>query len=139
VDDYESVEIRFLDSARFMQSSLDKLTQNLSRENFNSVRSKCQTEEQFELITRKGVLPYEYFDSWDKLIETELPSQEKFNNKLTDSNCSDEDYEHAKRVWRTFNCQNLWQYMKIYLITDVLLLADVFENFRNVCFRIYNL
>jgi hypothetical protein len=137
--DYDSVEIRFLDSARFMQSSLEKLAQNLSLENFQTVSSFFTESDQFELVTRKGVLPYDYLNSWERLDETALPPQIKFDNKLTNKKCSNQDYEHAKKVWEKFDCVNLWEYLKIYLITDVLLLTDVFENFRKVCYRIYRL
>jgi hypothetical protein len=118
---------------------LEKLAQNLSLENFQTVRSFFTESDQFELVTRKGVLPYDYLNSWERLDETALPPQIKFDNKLTNKKCSNQDYEHAKKVWEKFDCVNLWEYLKIYLITDVLLLTDVFENFRKVCYRIYRL
>ncbi|KAJ8979951.1 hypothetical protein NQ317_001536 [Molorchus minor] len=117
INDEEFIELRFLDSIRFMQSN----------------------NEQFNLVTRKGVLPYEYLNSWERLDETMLPSQIEFNSKLTNKACSDDDYQHAKRVWETFKCVNLWDYLRIYLMTDVLLLTDIFQNFRKVCYKIYSL
>ena len=88
---------------------------------------------------RKGVYPYEYMDSWERFDETALPPIEKFYSSLTDSHISKEDYEHATKVWNTFKCKTLGDYHDLYLKTDVNLLADVFENFRNICLKQYKL
>lgn len=135
----ETIELRFLDSARFMQSSLEKLAEYMPTKEFHSVRSIFNADDEFELLTRKGVLPYEYIDSWKKLDETALPSKIQFDNKLTNEQCSEVNYKHAKKVWEKFKCETLWDYLKIYLITDVLLLTDIFENFRKICYKIYSL
>ena len=91
------------------------------------------------LLTRKGVYPYDYVSSIDKLKETKLPSKEAFYSKLYDEDITDEDYQHAINVWNTFNCQTLQDYHDLYLKSDVLLLADVFENFRKTCLKHYKL
>ena len=75
-------EIRFLDSFRFMQLSLAKLVSNLSRKSFNNL-STSYYGEQFELLMKKGVFPYDWFDSFEKLNATELPPKEAFYSKLT--------------------------------------------------------
>ncbi|XP_025198459.1 uncharacterized protein LOC112596852 [Melanaphis sacchari] len=91
------------------------------------------------LVTRKGVYPYENTDNWSRLEETRLPSKRSFYSTLTESGIEEEDYKHAKEVWDHFDCKTLVEYSDLYLKIDVLLLADVFENFRNVCMRAYNL
>ena len=90
-------------------------------------------------MTRKGVYPYDYVTSIDKLKETKLPPKEAFYSKLYDEEISDEDYQHALNVWNTFNCQTIQDYHDLYLQSDVLLLADVFENFRKTCLKYYKL
>ncbi|XP_057339448.1 uncharacterized protein LOC130676954 [Microplitis mediator] len=81
-----------------------------------------------------SILKYE-----DKLDDKQLPDKDKFFSKLTDNNISDDDYSFAKLVWDKFNINTLGEYSDLYLKTDVLLLADVFESFRNSCFKTYSL
>ncbi|XP_071579878.1 uncharacterized protein [Temnothorax nylanderi] len=96
-------------------------------------------ESDFDLLTRKGVFPYEYVDGFDKLLVTKLPPREAFYSSLTGETVTDNDYEHAWNVWRCFRVENLGEYSDLYLKTDVLLLADVFENFRDTCIDTYGL
>ncbi|KAK3750211.1 hypothetical protein RRG08_004434 [Elysia crispata] len=91
------------------------------------------------LLMRKGVYPYEYMDSWGRFEETQLPPKEDFYSKLTGASISDSDYTHVQRVWETFGCQTLGNYTDLYCRTDVLLLADVFENFRKTSQKQYGL
>ena len=130
-------EIRFLDSYKFLQSSLGNLVSNLSEKDFKVIRSEFKKNT--EILTRKGVYPYDYISSLDKLSETCLPPKEEFYSKLNDSVISDEDYEHALKVWNLFGCKTLRDYHDLYLKTDVLLLADVFEKFRVTCLEYYKL
>ena len=90
-------------------------------------------------MKRKGVYPYDYMDSFSKFNDTELPKREDFYSLLTDNNISKDDYSHAKDVWNTFNLQNMGEYHDLYLQTDILLLTDVFENFRKTCLTYYKL
>ena len=83
-----------------------------------------------ELITKKGVYPYVYMDGFDKFDEKGLPSIENFYSKLTCEDISNSDYNHAKNVWEEFKCKTMGEYHDLYLKSDVLILADVFENFR---------
>jgi hypothetical protein len=135
-------EFRFLDSFAFMSSSLDTLSSNLlkdGRENFKHTLNSDLNESQKKLILSKGVYPYEYMDSYERFNETELPPIEKFYSTLSESHISQEDYEHAKKVWEDFNIKNLGEYHDLYLKTDVLLLSDVFETFRNTAMKNYGL
>ena len=92
-----------------------------------------------ELITRKGVHPYDYIDDFNKFKEEGLPSIEIFYSKLTGEDISDEDDNHAKNVWEEFKCKTMGDYHDLYLKSDVLILADVFENFRKTGKEYYNL
>ena len=92
-----------------------------------------------KLLTRKGVYPYEYVNSLEKFKETKLPPIENFHSQLNDENISQEDYDHAQNVFKTFNCKTLRDYHNLYVKADVLLLADVFENFRKTCMKHYQL
>ena len=130
-------EIRFIDSFKFLQASLADLVENLKSSDFKNLNRVIKNNS--SLLTRKGVYPYDYVTSINKLKETKLPSKKAFYSKLYDEEISDEDYQHAINVWKTFNCQTLQDYHDLYLKTDVLLLADVFENFRKTCLKHYKL
>ena len=91
------------------------------------------------MLLRKSVYPYEYMDSWERFDETSLPGKEAFYNSLNMENITDVDYRHAKRVFKSLNYKNLGDYHDLYVQSDTLLLADVFENFRNKCIEIYEL
>jgi len=136
-----SFQIRFVDSFRFMATSLEKLVNNLGKGGKSKFREmkKIFSESDIDLVTRKGFYPYEYTDSWGKLNETALPPKEKFYNTLNETHISNNDYEHAKTVWNRFNCNTLGEYSDWYLKVDVMLLADCFENFRDLCLKTYGL
>ena len=131
-------KIRFIDSFKFMAASLDSLVNNLPKDDFTTLK-RDYTGEKFNLLTRKGVYPYEYMDSLEKLKETKLPPKEAFYSRLNDEDISDENYEHAIKVWKTFGMKTLKDYHDLYNKADVLLLADVFENFRDICIKNYKL
>ena len=130
-------EIRFIDSFKFLQTSLANLVGNLSPDDFHN--AKHVFKKNTELLTRKGVYPYDYVSSLEKLSETQLPPKEEFYSKLNDEDISDDDYQHAIRVWDTFGCKSIRDYHDLYLKSDVLLLSDVFENFRKTCLKHYKL
>ena len=91
------------------------------------------------LLLQKGVYPYEYMDSFDRFQETKLPPIGKFYSSMSDESISKKNYQHAQEVWKTFNCENLGDYHDLYLKTDVILLADVFQTFRRTCINAYKL
>ena len=131
-------EIRFIDSFKFMATSLDSLVKNLPKESFKNL-TEFYEGEQLDLIKRKGVFPYDWFDSFNRLSADHLPPKEAFHSILNDSKISEEDYQHAQKVWKTFNMKTMRDYHDLYLKSDVLLLSDVFENFRDVCIDNYRL
>ena len=128
----------FIDSFQFMSSSLDKLVSNLPKDALKYT-SQVFGDLQLELMTRKGVYPYDYMDSFEKFKEKKIPPKSAFYSQLTDEDISDEDYEHVKQVWKAFQLKTLGGYHDLYLKSDVLLLADVFENFRRTCLDCYKL
>ena len=78
-------------------------------------------------------------DNWEKFDETEVPPKEAFYSNLNLEDISDEDYTHAQKVWDVFEINNIGDYHDLYVQSDTLLLADVYENFRNMCFEKYQL
>ena len=181
-------KLKFIDSSRFMNTSLASLVDHLSKvgnTNFKkfmerySTKSECQYIEhknnnliykceqcnkiysrpisvlskkspttyqfcnknldKFMLLLRKGVYPYEYMDDWERFDETSLPPQESFYSELYLEDITNEDYDHAKKVWDTFKIKNLGEYHDLYVQSDTLLLADIFKKFRNRCIKTYEL
>ena len=130
--------LTFIDSFQFMSSSLDKLVSNLPEEALKYT-NKIFRKEKFNLMTRKGIYPYDYMDSFEKFNKTELPTKEEFYSILNNEHIRDEDYSHAQKVWNTFKLQTMGEYHNLYLKSDILLLADVFENFRKTCLQYYKL
>ena len=129
-------EIRFIDSLKFMNSSLEKLAGNLT--SFPDLEHYFEGP-QLELVKRKGVYPYDYVNCIERLGESSLPPIECFYSKLNDTNISKDDSAHAQLVWDTFEMKTMKDYHDLYLMTDVLLLSCVFEEFRNICLHHYNL
>ena len=118
-------DIRFIDSFRFMASGLSSLVDNLDEFPILSTHFKGM---KLELLRRKGVYPYEYVDCLSKLDEKQLPPIEKVYSHLSDEHISEEDYEHAKTVWKEFEIDRMRDYHDLYLFSDVLLRADVLKK-----------
>ena len=177
-------KIKFIDSYRFMSSSLLKLIDNLSEGFHNNKCLDCEScldymktkneklilkcfnckqnyEKDFSkelikrftstyefcngnlnkfiLLLRKGVYPYDDMDNLERFDETLLPNKESFYSNLNMENIDDIDYRHGNNVFKIFKLKNLGEYHNLYVKSDTLLLADVFENFRNTCLKVYEL
>ena len=91
------------------------------------------------MLLRKGVYPFEYIDSWERFNETSLLPKKAFYSELNLEDISDKDYNHAQKVWDVFEIRNLGEYDDLYVQTDTLLLADVFQKFRDTCIETYGL
>ena len=91
----------------------------------------------FILLLRKGVYPFEYMDSWERFDEKSLPDKEAFYSSLNMEDITDIDHRHGKKVFKNLSNKNLGDYHDLYVQSDTLLLADVFENFRNMCIKVY--
>ena len=124
-----------------MQKRMEKANRRINQKVSNpSIYQFCNGYlNKFILLLRKGVYPYKDMDNWEKFDETTLPPKEAFYSNLNLEDISDEDYAHAQKVWDVFEINNLGEYHDLYVQSDTLLLADVFENFRNMCLEIYEL
>ena len=129
--------LTFIDSFQFMSSSLEKLVSNLPKESLKYTSKKFKGEK-FELMSQKGIYPYDYMDCFDKFNE-KLPPKEDFYSIMNNEHITNKDYKHAQTVWKTFKLKTMGEYHDLYLKSDILLLADVFENFRKTCLEYYKL
>ena len=144
-------QLEFKDSFSFLSSSLDKLVKltkyenNEKRDNwtqhfkYSKISEYVKDDYDLDLLTDKGVYPYDYMNEFKKFNETTLPDKKEFYSRLGEEHIDDKDYERAKHIWEHFKIKNLGEYHDLYLKTDVLLLTDVFENFRNQCLIDYEL
>ena len=130
--------LTFIDSFQFMSSSLDKLVSNLPKDDLKYT-SQVFKGKRLNLMSHKGVYPYDFMDSFEKFDQTELPTKDQFYSILNDQHITDDEYDHAKKVWKAFKIKTMGEYHDLYLGSDVLLLADVFESFRKTCLQYYKL
>ena len=124
--------LTFIDSFQFMSSSLDKLVSNLPKDDL-IYTSKAFKGKTLNLMSQKGVYPYDFMDSFEKFNQMELPNKDQFYSILNDQHITDDEYDHANKVWNTFMIKTMGEYQ------DVLLLTDVFENFRKTCMQYHKL
>ena len=143
----------FVDSLQHLPSSLDALTQNLLHGTNGSLQlakqrllhltdychRKGYSDEKFQLLLRKGVYPYSYMTSPEKLQEKKLPTRDQFYDVLQEQDISEADYNHAASMWRVFGIKNLKEYTAHYLALDLLLLADIMQNYRMLALKNYSL
>ncbi|XP_044270257.1 uncharacterized protein LOC123014969 isoform X2 [Tribolium madens] len=116
--------------------SLDKV---LSDSKKKSVRRKFKEDEKFYLMKMKTWVPFSYLDSFEKLTESDFPPPSGFYDQLEDEEISREEYNRGVHIWTTFGCENVGDYLKVCLQSSVLLLEDIFENFRTLCLDKYRL
>ena len=126
-------------SCKTCKSKESQLVSDL-RKKFPSTYKLCnKNSAKFILLLRKGVYPYEYMDSMDRFDETTLPNIEKFYSKLQLKDISEKDYKHAKKVWDIFEIKTLGEYHDLYVQANTAQLSDVFESFRSLCLKEYQL
>ncbi len=135
----QDFSIRFLDSYRFLSSSLRNLVISLPNTKLTHTLRAFPNPAEFSCAKEKNFFPYEFFNDESKLALNELPPPSAFYSSLDGSNISDEDYASAKNAWKVFNCNTLEDYLKVYCRIDVLLLADCFLSFREECLKAYTI
>ena len=119
----------------YTRKSYKKLTKK-----FNNTYNFCNGDiDKFVLLLRKGIYPYEYIDDWSRFAEEQLLDESDFYSGLNMEEISGIDYRHAEKLFNKFNIKNLGEYHDLYVQSDTLLLADVFENFRNMSIKVYGL
>ena len=127
----------FFDRFQFLSSSLGSLVINLNKNAFKHSSQEFD-KKKLDLVKRKGFYPYEYATDFEK-FKQKLPSKEIFYSSLTEKKISDKEYHHDLNIWNKFEMKTIKDYHDLYLKCDVLLLADVFEEFRNNSLRNYGL
>ena len=127
----------FKDSYLFLDKSLDYLTKTINDK--DRISLKKEFGENYELLCKKWIYPYDYFNNTKKYNEQKLPKKEEFVDKINNKNISDKDYTHAKNVFEKFECKNLLDYSILYLKTDLCHLSDVFQKFSDFAYETYEL
>ena len=116
-----------------------KFNEKLKEQFLNTYKFSNHDNNKFILLLWKGVYPFEYIDDWEKFNETSLLEKEEFYSHLNMEGITDADYVHAKEVSKDFEIKNVGEYHDLYVQIDTVLLAGVFENFRNKCLGMYQL
>ncbi len=135
----QKFSIKFVDSYRFVSTSLRMLVENMPTSQLFHTRRYYPDPEKFEMASQKNYFPYEYLDNTEKLKDRQLPPKEAFYSSLTKSHISETEYAFAQRAWQVMGCETLADYLLEYNIIDVLLLADVFQAFRRLILETYKL
>jgi len=128
---FQVANLRFIDLFQFLSTSLENLVPLLRKSGRDKFVHTIKHLGGHDSVFTKGVYPYSYMTGPETFAETQLPPIEAFYNTLDDEALSQEDYDRAKQIWAHYNMKCLQNYHDHYLLSDVLLLADVFENFRN--------
>ena len=131
-------KIVFKDSMKFLLSSIEELVKILPKEAFKNLE-KYFTPEEVELLKQKGFFPYDFLDDKEKLKIKKPPKKRAFYSKLSGKRISNKNYHHVLNVWKTCKMKTFKDYLMNYNTVDVLLLADIFEYFRDLCLKNYGL
>ena len=131
--------LRFIDSFQFLSTSLENLVLLLLKSGGEKFAHTIKHLGNHDFIFAKCVYPYSYMTGPEKFGETQLPPIEAFHNTLDDQALSQEDYSRAQQIWAHYNMKILQNYHDHYLLSDVLLLADVFQNFRYTIYEQHHL
>ena len=121
-----------------MSWSLDKLVSNLPKEDLKYTSEEF-TGRKLSVMSQKDLYPNDNMDSFEKFNQTDLPAKKQFYSILNYQHIANDEYNHAKEVLKAFNIETMGEYYDLYLKSDVLLLADVFESFRKTCLQYYKL
>ena len=135
--DGKKQEIRFLDSLRILDASIEQLAYEISAEELKETKNYFPNVTT-DILKGKGFYPYDWMDSEEKLNVKFLPTYKNFFSSLKNKNITLNEYEKAREGWKAFNCKTMGDYTKIYCIRDVLLLCDIFENFRKININEYD-
>jgi hypothetical protein len=140
--------LAFLDSFKFMSASLDRLVKQKAKGPLDIafplfsrwLRSWCSepdrpaySEELLRMCCQKGEFPYDWFSHPSKLDDTSLPAIEHWRSVIHQKDCSPADHQTAVSMWDALHCRTFADYHDFYLMQDVLLMSDVFEDFRRIC------
>lgn len=138
LDATNSYKICILNKNNFFNFNLEYMGSYMDVQDFQLLKTRFPGNKS-DMMFKKFVFPNDYMDNVEKLNETQLPDINQFFNTHDGDKDNIEDYYFAQKVWTTFGCTNILEYIKLYLERDVIILADVFENFRRTCNKIYNL
>ena len=130
-------KLSFIDSLQSLSSSLRSLIKNSSKDDFQYLSQELDNNV-LDLAKQKGFYPYEYMSDFEK-FKQKLRRKEKFHSSLTDRKITDKKYELVLIVWNKFEMKTIKDYHDLSLKCEVLLLADVFEKFRNNSLKNYGL
>ena len=130
---------KYIDSMNFERRSLDNLFSNLTGDQMKITKKYFPDEEKFRLMRKKGVYPYDYVNSPERMKETQLPPIDKFYSNLKEYDITQFRFDHAQKVWTTFECRTLKHYAELCCKSDVLQLADWFESFIDTLMDAYGL
>ena len=119
---------KLLDICNFVKGSLSHLSKNLLDR--DKIITKKHFPDNFELLKEKTCFPYEYLTR-KNIFDKELPLIDKFYSSLKLQNITEEEYDKTLDIYKKLKCENIKDYLEIYMKLDIALQADIFNVFRN--------